>query len=393
MPLSKRGQESQVNDQNFMYLDILMTREGCACRLRGGGHVAEIIDLCDAQTLGYEIGDINNSSDNGWQNIPLAVRAADTETRKWGEKGREGERTPSQGRGGEVGYGRGAYVRLRRASGWAFRLLIFLTLSSISSIPNDSAFRKSFPFRHNIMLVDNPLHQSSVPLGPTDLSDFVNMDLFTTQGSTSSNSREPSPSISTPLFSPLPIISEQNPSDWFNFSLEEDFVKADHSTPPPVTGGPWDFLTLSNDSPDSGSAGTGSRLSPSFAIDPQLMSSSVPPQTAHDLREVKEVAEIGREDEEEEEEMIASLPAKVGGKGKSRKGIVQSGGIQKKATISAVVRDKDDPRDDGDDWRPSPEEYKKMSSKEKRQLRNKISARNFRVRRKGEIISFCDHCN
>ena len=36
-----------------------------------------------------------------------------------------------------------------------------------------------------------------------------------------------------------------------------------------------------------------------------------------------------------------------------------------------------------DDWRPTPEEYKKMSSKEKRQLRNKISARNFRVRRKG----------
>jgi len=36
-----------------------------------------------------------------------------------------------------------------------------------------------------------------------------------------------------------------------------------------------------------------------------------------------------------------------------------------------------------EDWRPSPEEYKKMSSREKRQLRNKISARNFRVRRKG----------
>lgn len=37
------------------------------------------------------------------------------------------------------------------------------------------------------------------------------------------------------------------------------------------------------------------------------------------------------------------------------------------------------------DWgdRPSEEEYKKMSSKEKRQLRNKISARNFRHRRKG----------
>ena len=35
------------------------------------------------------------------------------------------------------------------------------------------------------------------------------------------------------------------------------------------------------------------------------------------------------------------------------------------------------------DWRPSPEMLAKMTSKEKRQLRNKISARNFRVRRKG----------
>ena len=40
-----------------------------------------------------------------------------------------------------------------------------------------------------------------------------------------------------------------------------------------------------------------------------------------------------------------------------------------------------------DDWRPTLEEYQKMSSKEKRQLRNKISARNFRVRRKGMMPS------
>ena len=47
---------------------------------------------------------------------------------------------------------------------------------------------------------------------------------------------------------------------------------------------------------------------------------------------------------------------------------------------------------DGDDipadWRPSAEMLAKMSSKEKRQLRNKISARNFRVRRKGESAVF-----
>lgn len=40
-----------------------------------------------------------------------------------------------------------------------------------------------------------------------------------------------------------------------------------------------------------------------------------------------------------------------------------------------------------DDWRPTMEEYQKMSSKEKRQLRNKISARNFRVRRKEYITT------
>ena len=50
-----------------------------------------------------------------------------------------------------------------------------------------------------------------------------------------------------------------------------------------------------------------------------------------------------------------------------------------------VEEDEDDvPRD----WRPSPEVFAKMSSKEKRQLRNKISARNFRVRRKGPSVPF-----
>jgi hypothetical protein len=238
------------------------------------------------------------------------------------------------------------------------------------------------------MLVGNPVHQSPLALGPTDISDFVNMDLFTSQSSTTSDSREPSPSVSTPLFSPLPIISEPNPSDWFNFSLEEDFAKAEPPASESITGVPWDFLTLSHDAPDSGSAATSNGLPPSFAIDPQLMSTSTPSDTTPDIDEVTNIVENGHEEEDDEDDVVTSPPVKVGGKGKSRKGTVQSGGVQKKATVSAVVRDKDDPRDDGDDWRPSPEEYKKMSSKEKRQLRNKISARNFRVRRKGEIITF-----
>ncbi|KAL7415050.1 hypothetical protein BDY24DRAFT_281547 [Mrakia frigida] len=48
---------------------------------------------------------------------------------------------------------------------------------------------------------------------------------------------------------------------------------------------------------------------------------------------------------------------------------------------------------EGDEWRPTPEEYKKLSSKEKRQLRNKISARNFRVRRKNQISTLESRLN
>ena len=83
----------------------------------------------------------------------------------------------------------------------------------------------------------------------------------------------------------------------------------------------------------------------------------------------------------------STLGAKAQGKGRrSASNIIQGGGISKRVT-SAVVAPVDGPLDP-DDWRPTPEEYKKLSSKEKRQLRNKISARNFRVRRKGSCFSF-----
>lgn len=42
--------------------------------------------------------------------------------------------------------------------------------------------------------------------------------------------------------------------------------------------------------------------------------------------------------------------------------------------------------------KPDPEAYKKLNSKEKRQLRNKISARNFRHRRKGALPVLCEPC-
>lgn len=134
-----------------------------------------------------------------------------------------------------------------------------------------------------------------------------------------------------------------------------------------------------------------------------------------------------------EKPTIVVAPVKAAGHGKARKGTVQSGGVVKKTT-GVLPKEKENPsssfassskktsqnpvvptalfttslpsphsynsskaeseagdNDDDDDlphdWRPSPEVFAKMTSKEKRQLRNKISARNFRVRRKGNVYS------
>lgn len=60
--------------------------------------------------------------------------------------------------------------------------------------------------------------------------------------------------------------------------------------------------------------------------------------------------------------------------------------VPPKRASSELSADNDDENDHElpQDWRPSPEVLAKMTSKEKRQLRNKISARNFRIRRKGK---------
>ncbi|ODO09731.1 hypothetical protein I350_01947 [Cryptococcus amylolentus CBS 6273] len=66
-------------------------------------------------------------------------------------------------------------------------------------------------------------------------------------------------------------------------------------------------------------------------------------------------------------------------------------GGKKGGGLSSVVREDGEDMDDDDSWRPSPEEYKKLSSKEKRQLRNKLSARAFRTRRKDYIGTLEGH--
>ncbi|OAX35200.1 hypothetical protein K503DRAFT_746287 [Rhizopogon vinicolor AM-OR11-026] len=125
---------------------------------------------------------------------------------------------------------------------------------------------------------------------------------------------------------------------------------------------------------------------PMFAIDPQLVGT---PATSH------EHSDLDSETDHDEPEPDPA-PTK-----RSRRGAVASGGIKKSSAPSE--KDLNTTKEGGkakiskdpaplkilepEDWRPSPEEYKKMSSREKRQLRNKISARNFRVRRKEYITT------
>ncbi|THU76022.1 hypothetical protein K435DRAFT_879835, partial [Dendrothele bispora CBS 962.96] len=131
-----------------------------------------------------------------------------------------------------------------------------------------------------------------------------------------------------------------------------------------------------------------------------------------------------KSEQPEEKLTLTIAPVKVGGHGKARKGTVQSGGVTKKVASSTATTttttasttssasiptpssknkenhstakkgvngsEKGEDEDDDDlpaDWRPPPEVFAKMTSKEKRQLRNKISARNFRVRRKEYITT------
>lgn len=196
--------------------------------------------------------------------------------------------------------------------------------------------------------------------------------------------------------------------------MDDDFSKAP-SLPPAVS--PYDFLTnpgssgfnlapsatisISPDASSSRTSPTGYSHSPqpSFGIDPQLVGTPATSRALSDFDEEEyhsSTSHAPLEEEEEKEEDPPSTSSKSTARAKvSRKGTVLSGGVKKtsattdKENTAKDTKSKTDPAPlkilEPEDWRPSPEEYKKMSSKEKRQLRNKISARNFRVRRKGQL--------
>ena len=262
------------------------------------------------------------------------------------------------------------------------------------------------------MLVDNPIqHSFTPPYNPASLDEFLNLELFggssnPIAGSSGSSPRS-SPSNSFTGLPPTPpepfsinVIS-LSPSPFFSISQDDDLSKMSSFVPPATTAAGYDFLASYSQmaqmsSPESSGSGTFSSSGDSpGSIDPQLM---------HTPAGEKPASEFDEEEEGDEDDFLndhddlQSIPEdhvlpqmKVGGKGKAnRKGTVRDGGVTKRAV--SVEKENKQPAMlsttslDPDDWRPTPEEYKKMSSKEKRQLRNKISARNFRVRRKGASL-------
>ncbi|KAG2039301.1 hypothetical protein BDR03DRAFT_981048 [Suillus americanus] len=232
------------------------------------------------------------------------------------------------------------------------------------------------------MLTDSITTSPSFSFDPT-VDDFFNLDVlnsapsaFTTASSSSSSPRSPF------------TFSSPNGADDDFFA---QFLDTDELTKGPSLSSlsvpSYDFFgatqggaSASGSSPESIDPST-----PMFAIDPQLVGT---PATSNDHSDQDSNSDL----EEEPEPELA--PPK-----RSRRGAVASGGIKKsyapseKDLNSGAGKSKPskDPAPlrilEPEDWRPSPEEYKKMSSREKRQLRNKISARNFRVRRKEYITT------
>lgn len=103
-----------------------------------------------------------------------------------------------------------------------------------------------------------------------------------------------------------------------------------------------------------------------------ISESEMPPRTARAASTGSNMSEI----DDKIDKLVPLSAIFSAGRGKGGK---KGGGM------SSVVRADGEEVDDDESWRPSPEEYKKLSSKEKRQLRNKLSARAFRTRRKDYI--------
>ncbi|KIP11846.1 hypothetical protein PHLGIDRAFT_33148 [Phlebiopsis gigantea 11061_1 CR5-6] len=234
---------------------------------------------------------------------------------------------------------------------------------------------------------------------PSNFEDFFNFEMLagpsSGPGSSSrSSTNSPAPSFGAlPPTPPNPFDLAYDPTSTYFTLFDDELSKLDPQAIAPMSSVSTDFMGTFPPAEESSSDSSGD--SPS-TIDPQLVetpATSAQSEFGGEDDDVHEEEELPIPEDDDDDDLADIIPIKVGGKGKQRKGTVQSGGVVKKigggkkneelkpaGMLSTTTMDPDD-------WRPTPEEYKKMSSKEKRQLRNKISARNFRVRRKEYITT------
>jgi hypothetical protein len=283
----------------------------------------------------------------------------------------------------------------------------------------------------------SPRSQSSFQL-LEDIIDVSKLD-FTPATSTSSPSSSSSPGWSgLPPTPPTPTYQQLD----LDQQMAEALYSSTFNKQIPLQGAPTSFADLFSSFPSTSTLNNGNpgdhmmmntygslfpdTLSPSEtqlnlfpgstfggAIDPQLMASpsitadnrarrpsASPRQMSEENEDGEEEEEDDGEEDEDDEDGEDATPPPVATSTRSsakqhRKPtqLLSASGVVKRSSATPTLNltlpqklrelNKDREEEKDDDWRPSPEEYKKLSSKEKRQLRNKISARNFRVRRKG----------
>ncbi|KAF7330943.1 BZIP domain-containing protein [Mycena venus] len=266
------------------------------------------------------------------------------------------------------------------------------------------------------MLVDSPMASSLfappfTEYNSQDLNDIFHTELFALPSSAASNSsspRLPDPLTPAPATSFPDIAGEGSPTpSFFNF-LDEDVKALDPLAM--LSTAPYDFFGFSSGGggggasssmsmeSSMGSVTSSAEMSAMLGIDPQLVGSPAPVSFSDFDSNSDSTSPSQHATSPEDSSPTTIAPVKVGGHGKARKGTVAGGGIKKSSSSSsAATAAKENTSASNQrtispaDWRPPPEVFQKMSSKEKRQLRNKISARNFRVRRKEYISTLEDN--
>ena len=124
-------------------------------------------------------------------------------------------------------------------------------------------------------------------------------------------------------------------------------------------------------------------------VDPQWLLSSAPPQSDSVVPDVTQSSQPSPSDSEEKSKSVRRTALETIQERNDQ--LVKTSVVAKSSKSFPLLPDLLSLKqaEDEDEKILHSEEGKKLNPKERRQLRNKVSARNFRVRRKGPLLRFC----